>query len=450
MFPLNPDQLAAQVAARGILDISTATIRQISSLAAALEQVAAEPVVHMELGNPGLPAAQAGIDAQIEALRSGVASRYPNINGIPQLKEAASAFFKAFLDIDIPPRTIVPTVGSMQGCFTTEMLLGQSKPGCDTIAFLLPGFPAQVHQAKVLGFKTTGFDILKHRGDALEAPLRALFEQGNIAGLVYSNPNNPAWTNLTERELEIIGRLATEYDVIVVEDHAYMGMDYRHRFGHPGREPFIPTVAKYTDNYILLCSASKIFSYAGERIALVCMSPAVFDRNYPYLEEFYEMPTYGDAYIFGVLYATSSGTSHSAQYALAAMLDAATRGTLDFVDDCSEYAHRGKRAKEIFQRHGFHIVYADDAGTPISDGFFFTAGYGDMPSDELQLELLRYGVSAISLPSTGSKHNGLRICISTMGSDDLFDMLDKRLELFNTDHQDILTNKEPHAQAQKS
>lgn len=395
MFPLSHTQLAEGIASQHIIDITSATIRQISSLASAIEQMAGEPMVHMEIGNPGLPASQIGVEAECKALREGVASRYPNIAGIPMLKDAASRFFKTFLDIDIPGRTIVPTVGSMQGSFTTELLVGQRLKGKDTIAFLLPGFPAQRHQAKILGLKERSFDILEYRGAALEAKLREILEPGDVTALLYSNPNNPAWTNLTSEELSIIGRLADEYDVIVLEDLAYMGMDYRSNFGRPGEPPFIPTVAKYTDNYIIFASASKIFSYAGERIAVVAMSPAVYDRRYEFFERFYEMPSYGDAYIFGVLYATSSGTSHAAQYALGRMMDAAANGELDFVEECSEYRDRAARAKKLFLGNGFNLVYADDAGMPISDGFFFTITYGDMTSAELQSELMRYGVAAI-------------------------------------------------------
>ena len=56
----------------------------------------------------------------------------------------------------------------------------------------------------------------------------------------------------------------------------------------------------------------------------------------------------------------------------------------------------------MFTDNGFHIVYDRDGDCPISDGFFFTAGYKDMTSAQLQSELMRYGISSISLPSTGS------------------------------------------------
>ncbi|MDE6381103.1 MAG: pyridoxal phosphate-dependent aminotransferase, partial [Muribaculaceae bacterium] len=375
MFPLSKDILDRTAAELGILDISTATIRQIVALSGALEKEAEEKFVHLELGNPGLPSSEIGIEAEIEALRSGVANKYPAINGIPELKRAGARFIKAFLDIDIPEKAIIPTVGSMQASFTLQLLLSQRLPGRDTILFFNPGFPAQRHQAKVLGIGIEQFDIYNHRGKALEAKLEEILSKGNITGMLFSNPNNPSWINLTEEELAIIGRMATKHDVIALEDLAYMGMDFRTDFSHPFEAPYIPSVGKYTDNYIMLVSGSKIFSYAGQRIAVAAMSKEVYERQYETFTKFYEMPAFGDAYIFGVLYTASSGTSHSAQRALAAMMNAACDVKLNFVRDTSEYARRAAIMKKCFIDNGFHIVYERDGDRPISDGFFFTVGF---------------------------------------------------------------------------
>lgn len=302
----------------------------------------------------------------------------------------------------------------MQGCFTVFMLLGQRQPGRDTILFLNPGFPANRNQAKLLGLREESFDIYEHRGEALEAALEKALSSGRVTAMLYCNPNNPAWTNLTERELEIIGKAATRHDVVVIEDVAYFGMDFRTDYSQPGKAPYPPTVARYTDNYIILLSASKIFSYAGQRIALVCMSPAVADREYTHLAEFYGIPRFIDAYVFGVLYAASSGTAHSAQYAMAAMLDAAADGTLDFVAESRDYGHRAALAKKAFADAGFHIVYAMDGDQPISDGFFFTVGYPGMDSTQLQQKMLQHGIATISLPGTGSRQDGVRVCVSLL------------------------------------
>ncbi len=433
MFPVPKNVYDEYLKSLNILNISTATIRQIAALSNRLEEPIGEKFVHLEMGNPGLPPCEVGAKAEAEALARGVAGIYPNIAGIPELKEAGSEFLRAFLDIEVPGRCIVPTVGSMQGTFTVQLLLGQRQPGRDTFLLLAPGFPAQQHQAKVLGYKTEHLDIYNCRGEALEARLEKILSKGTITAILYNNPNNPAWTNLTDVEYKILARMAEKYDVIIMEDLAYMGMDFRKDYSVPYEAPFVPTIAKYTDRYILFVSGSKIFSYAGQRIAMVCISPAVADRRYDFYEKFYEMPKLIDAYVFGVLYCASSGVAHSPQYALAAMMRAAVERRVDFVGDTREYGRRAGIAKRLFTENGFHIVYALDGEEPISDGFFFTIGYGDMDSATLQSELMRYGISAISLPSTGSTQNGLRACVSLLNNQETFDMLERRLKAFNAD-----------------
>ncbi|MDE6741400.1 MAG: pyridoxal phosphate-dependent aminotransferase [Muribaculaceae bacterium] len=434
MFPISQDILDHTASNLGILDISTATIRQIVALSGALEKEADEKFVHLELGNPGLPSSEIGIEAEIEALRAGVANKYPAINGIPELKKAGARFVKAFMDIDIPEKAIVPTVGSMQASFTLQLLLSQRLPGKDTILFFNPGFPAQRHQAKVLGLGIEQFDIYNYRGKTLKGKLEEILSKGNITGMLFSNPNNPAWINLTEEELEIIGNMATKYDAIVMEDVAYLGMDFRSDFSHPFETPYIPSVGKYTDNFIMLVSGSKIFSYAGQRIAIVAMSEHVYERKYEFFTNFYEMPAFGDAYIFGVLYTASSGASHSAQHALAAMMEAACDGNLNFVKDTSEYGRRSEIMKKYFVDNGFHIVYDKDGERPISDGFFFTVGFDGIDGKTLQYELMRHGVSAITLSSTGSEQEGVRICVSTLSSEEDFNTLNQRLKAFKDEN----------------
>jgi aspartate/methionine/tyrosine aminotransferase len=322
----------------------------------------------------------------------------------------------------------------MQGSFSTFLLCAHLEPERDTILFIDPGFPVQRTQARILGIKSDSFDIYDYRGSRLREKLESKLCKGNVAALIYSSPNNPAWFNLTEEELRIIGELATKYDTIVIEDLAYMCMDFRKPLGKPYEPPFQPTVAKYTDNYIIMMSGSKMFSYAGQRIAIIAISDHLFKREYPLLKDWYKMSRLGDAFVFAVLYAVSSGASHSAQYALAEMLGAAADGELDFVTAAAEYARRASVTKKIFLDNGFHIVYDMDGDEPVSDGFFYTVGYKDMTGGELMGELIRYGIATISLSTTGSRQAGVRICVSQLNRPEQFDMLEERLRLFAQNH----------------
>ena len=96
-------------------------------------------------------------------------------------------------------------------------------------------------------------------------------------------------------------------------------MDFRQDLSKPYQAPFQPSVAHYTDNYVLLISGSKAFSYAGQRIGVTAISNKLYNRSYPGLTLRYGGGTVGTVYIHRGLYALSSGTSLSAHFALAAM-----------------------------------------------------------------------------------------------------------------------------------
>lgn len=417
-----------------IADLENATIGEILLVASALEERTGIPFIRMDQGSPGLPPNRIGIEAEKAALDSGIVSQYPAAAGVPVLKEQASRFVKAFLDIDISARSCIPTTGGVAASFASFIACTQRLRGKDKVLFVDPGFPIQKSQLRILGIDWVSFDIYGFRGDGLKEKLESMMSSGDIAAIVYSNPNNPAWICLEEQELGIIGELADRYDAVVMEDMAYFCMDFRKDFGRPYSPPYPPTVARYTDNYILMLSSSKIFSYAGQRMALACISDALFDRHYPNLAARYgDSGIFGETFIASVLYMITSGCTTSTQFAYAEMLKAACEERIDFVADTRVYADRAEKMKKIFTDNGFHIVYDYDASQRVGDGFFFTLGYGNMSGGELLKELLHYGVSCINLGTTGSCQSGIRACTSRM-REDLYPVLRRRMERFREDH----------------
>ena len=433
-IPFDRSCLRSALERMDIADIAQATIRQSGDIARMMERETGEEFLHLEMGVPGLPPERVGVAAECAALEAGVASQYPAMPGIPALKTEASRFIEAFLGVKVAPEGCIPTVGSMQGSFATFLMCSQLDPAKNKILFIDPGFPVQRSQVRILGIPSESFDIYDFRGDELGPKIESYLAAGDVAAIVYSNPNNPAWVCLTEDELRTIGELATKYDAVVIEDLAYLCMDFRKPLGRPFEPPYQATVARYTENYILLVSGSKIFSYAGQRIAVAAVSEALYRREYPALRRRYNIGRLGDAFVLVFLYAASSGTSHSAQHALAAMFRAAADGELDFVGEASEYARRARLTKEAFLRHGFRIVYDKDQDEAVSDGFFYTVGYGEMTSAELLSELLLYGICAISLTSTGSRQHGIRVCVSQLNRPEQFDLLEERLQIFAENH----------------
>jgi aspartate/methionine/tyrosine aminotransferase len=431
---IDPNIVDSKVNELGICNLGEAKIREIVKLVNGIEGASGEKFIRMEMGVPGLEPASVGTEAEIEALKKGVASKYANIEGIPQFKEEVSRFVKLFLDLDVSPESCIPTVGSMQGSIAAFMVANRNAHNREGTLFLDPGFPVQKQQCIVLGHSYRTFDVYNYRGKKLEARMREHLDTGLVSTIMYSNPNNPSWICFTEDELKTIGELAYEYDAVVIEDLAYFGMDFRKDVSEPGKPPYQSTVARYTDNYLLLISCSKTFSYAGQRIGMMVMSDHLFNRRYPDLLRYYTSDKFGHSIIYGALYALSAGTSHSAQYAVTAILKAANEGVFNIVDEVREYGERAKIMKKLFINNGFKIVYDRDIDLELADGFYFTFSYPGFSGAELLREMLYYGISSISLEITGSERaEGLRACVSQVSLDQM-SLLEKRLKAFREDH----------------
>lgn len=430
--PINQAVVEQKLSELEVPDIGHASIREIVKLVSSIEAVTGDRFVRMEMGIPGLPPAKVGVEAEIEALNNNVASLYPRIDGIQPLKDEASRFIKLFMNTDIKPEGCIPSVGSMQGGYAAFLVCGCCNKEKDTALFIDPGFPVQKQQMMVMGQKFESFDVYDFRGEKLREKLESYLQKGNINSIIYSNPNNPAWICFTDAELKVIGELANKYDVIVIEDLAYFAMDFRRDLSKPGVPPFQPSVTKYTDNYVLLVSSSKIFSYAGQRVSMMMIADGLYHRKFDNLEERLNVQTFGNAIVQRALYSLSSGTSHSAQYALTAMFKAANEGQFDFIGEVKEYGERARIMKRMMRDNNFEIVYDKDLDEEIGDGFYFTFIYPGMTGAELLHNLLYYGISAITLGNTGSTREGLRACVSHVSRDQFPDMK-KRLEQFAKD-----------------
>ncbi len=431
--PINYTVVTKIIDESNLKSLGTASIREIKKLVDTIENETGEKYIRMEMGIPGLPPSQIGIEAEIKALRDGKVAIYPDIFGIQPLKEESSRFVKNFIDIDVDPEGCIPTVGSMQGGFAAFMTINRLWKERNTTLFIDPGFPVHKQQHHVLGVNYESFDVYNYRGDKLHDKVESFLKKGNISSIIYSNPNNPSWICFSEKELKILGDLANKYNVIVIEDLAYFAMDFRKDFSKPGQPPFQPSAAKYTDNFILLISSSKIFSYAGQRIGIMIISDKLYNTKFKDLKRNYKVDTFGYAMVYGSLYSLSSGTAHTPQYGLTAMLKAVNDGDYDFIEDLKEYGGKAKIMKKLFLDNGFSIVYDKDEDEPIADGFYFTFSYPGFTGEELLGKLIYYGISAITLAITGSDRlEGIRACVSLVNKDQFAD-LEYRLKLFH-DH----------------
>ncbi len=433
--PLSRETVRA-IATRLKVDVRRASIREMNRVVNALEAEKGLRFVRMEFGIPGLPVSRIALDAEARALaRPDVANTYAPFDGIPELKEAASRFVKLFMNLDVPPGCIAPTVGAMEGCFAGLALAARMRPERRKVIFLQPGFPVNRMQARFLGLEVESIDFYDHRGEKLIRAVEDRARRGDVCAILWSSPNNPSWVVIKEEELKGLGKICDEHGVLALEDLAYFGMDLRQDYLKPGEPPYQPTVMRYATLALGIISSSKMFSYAGQRIALCLMSPALAEAREPALAASLGTDRVGHAFTHGVLYGLCASVPQGPQWGLKALLEAANAGERSLWEPAREYARRAKIMKKIYLDAGFRLVYDNDLGEPLADGFYFTIAYpGFDHGGDLVEALLRYGVSAITLEAAGScRVEGLRACVS-MVDDAQFGVLERRLRKFREDH----------------
>ncbi len=242
--PIDYQLVNQKIKESGFHSIGKATIREIKRLVDEIEKATGDEFIRMEMGVPGLPPVPIGVEAQIDALQKGVAAIYPNIQGLQVLKEEFSRFLKLFMDVQVNPEGCIPTVGSMQGGFAAFLCMSRTNRNQDSTLFIDPGFPVHKMQHKVLNLRYESFDVYNYRGRKLKAKLEFYFKTGRFHSVLYSNPNNPSWICFTEEELRIIGEMADKYNVAILEDLAYFGMDFRKDYSQPGTSLLWPDIQR--------------------------------------------------------------------------------------------------------------------------------------------------------------------------------------------------------------
>ncbi len=412
-LPFTNEAINEALRETGVKSLARASIREVVAVLKYLEQITGIDFIRMDMGVPGVPTPEFGIVAEIEALKMGKPSEYGQIDGIPELKDEVSRFAKRFLNIDVKPQSCIITAGSMMGSMISFMVAAKRERSRQGVLFIDPGFPVQKKQAMVMNLPIFSFDIYNYREKNLYNKLEDICAKNGISLIIYSNPNNPTWICLTEEELQAIARVANKHDIIVVEDLAYFGMDFRHDYSVPGQPPYQPTIANYTDNYLILFSSSKVFSFAGQRVGAMMVSDKLFNRSFENLLQIGDNDKLGPALVQDGVYVVSAGASHSGQYGLWGMLKAANDGKFNFLERVKVYAERAVEMKKIFLDNGFQILYDKDGEEELADGFYFTVTYPGLDDEEIMRRFFRCGLGTISLSIMGSKGKpGVRISTS--------------------------------------
>jgi len=177
-------------------------------------------VIDFGMGDPREPTDPAIERALVEALP--LTQGYPRAQGLPELREAISAWAGRRFGVDLDPETeIVPTYGSKEAIFSFAQLFADPAAGRDTVLVTEPGYPVperggQVAKAQVLALPLTEANGFLPDLEAVPADVWA-----RTAVLWINYPNNPTGAVAPLSFLRAAAELAAAQDAILASDEAY-------------------------------------------------------------------------------------------------------------------------------------------------------------------------------------------------------------------------------------
>ena len=222
-------------------------------------------IIHMEVGEPDFPTPEPIANAAVNAIKSGK-TKYTEALGLPELREAISAFYRQRYGASVPASRIAITNGASGALNLAFACLADPGSG-----WLLtdPGYPCNRHILRAFDGRPLNIPVGPETNFQPTPELLRRYWQPSTAGLLVASPANPTGTLLTLPEIEALARVCRENDGHFLVDEIYHGLTY---------EIDAPTACAAGDNIWVINSFSKYFQMTGWRLGwMVIPEPYVRD-----------------------------------------------------------------------------------------------------------------------------------------------------------------------------
>lgn len=219
-----------------------------------------KPVINLGIGSPDLQPPQKVVDAISNSLGDATAHKYQSYQGLPELREAMSSFYKEHFSVAVnAANEILPLMGSKEGIMHISMAYLNAG---DEVLIPNPGYPTYQSVTKLVGAKIVTYDL-----DASTnwMPNIETLEQRDLSKvkLMWVNyPHMPTGATPTETVFEELVVFAKRHNILIVNDNPYS-------FVLNDNPTSILSVAGAKDVCLELNSLSKTFNMAGWRVGML-------------------------------------------------------------------------------------------------------------------------------------------------------------------------------------
>lgn len=219
-----------------------------------------EPVINVGIGSPDMAPSKEVLDALTRAVYEDRAHQYQSYQGLPELREAVSKFYKRFFHVALDPdRQVLPLMGSKEGIM--HISLAFLNPG-DEVLIPDPGYPTYTSVTRLVEARPRYYDLTADHGwlPDLEALEKQDLTKVKLMWLSY--PHMPTGARATREDFGHLVAFAKKHNILLVNDNPYSFV-----LNH---EPLSILEVEGAEEVALeLNSLSKSFNMAGWRVGFI-------------------------------------------------------------------------------------------------------------------------------------------------------------------------------------
>ncbi|WP_319381013.1 aminotransferase class I/II-fold pyridoxal phosphate-dependent enzyme [Thiomicrorhabdus sp.] len=225
-------------------------------------QQSGRDIIHMEIGEPDFPSPTCVHTAAGKAAEQGL-THYTASLGLPELRNALSAFYKTFYQAEVDADNFMVTPGSSSAL---QLVLSAILNSGDRVLMADPTYPCNRQFVKLLNAEPILVEVDHTSRYQLNLQILQRNWQTGIKAVMVATPANPTGTLIEKDELLKMAQFLAEKQAYFIVDEIYQGLVYQ----RPAES--ILAQENLPDNVIVINSFSKFFGMTGWRLGW-CVAP---------------------------------------------------------------------------------------------------------------------------------------------------------------------------------
>jgi LL-diaminopimelate aminotransferase len=219
-----------------------------------------KPIINLGIGSPDLRPPQKVIDAITLSLNDVKAHHYQSYQGLPELREAISVFYRDHFSVHVSPMTeVLPLIGSKEGIMHISMAFLNEG---DEVLIPNPGYLTYASVTKLIGAIPVFYNLDENKDWLPDLKALKTRDLSKVKIMWINYPHMPTGAKATEQLFEELVDFARAHDILIVNDNPYS-------FILNDEPQSILGIRKAKEVCLELNSLSKTFNMAGWRVGMV-------------------------------------------------------------------------------------------------------------------------------------------------------------------------------------